>query len=390
MRIRGGDSSRLRRINLAETLRAVRGHGPIGLTDLARRASLSRPTVESLVEELLQTGWLRELPPESGQLGRPARLVRFRADAGHVLGVDIGSYTVRATVADLDGEVVATHAEPAGPSAGRAERLAAVRTAAGAALAAAGVDPGRVSAVCLGTTGVVTPAGVVKLSVGLPEWTGLDLAGEFAADFGCPVLVENDCNLAALAERWNGVARGVDDVVFVLSGVRTGAGILIRGELLRGGRGGAGEIGALPLVGWHRAPSHLAGYPGLPEEAPPEGVAAYVLAQARRGDPAARWAVEQYAHDLAEGIAALVLTVDPDLVVLGGGVSRSADVLLDPLRRHLDPLCLEPPAVAISTLGDQAVVLGAVRHALDHVDARLYDIDSPLPQPALSPATTNP
>lgn len=72
--------------------------------------------------------------------------------------------------------------------------------------------------------------------------------------------------------------------------------------------------------------------------------------------------------------------MDPDLVVIGGGVSRSGDVLLEPLRRHLDPLCLEPPELAVSTLGDQAVVLGAVRHALDHVDARLYDVDATLPE----------
>ncbi|MFI6298712.1 ROK family protein [Nonomuraea sp. NPDC050790] len=382
MTIRGGDTSRLRRINMVQTLRALRGRGPVGLTDLARHASLSRPTVESLVEDLLAAGWLRELPPETGQMGRPARLVAFHAAGGHVLGVDIGSYSVRATVADLDGAVLAARTERVSPQGGAPERLAATRACAAGALEAAGVAPGQILAYCAGTTGVVTDGGVVKLSTGLPEWTGVDLAGELGGPFSCPVLVENDCNLAALAEHWAGQARGVGDLVFVLSGVRTGAGLIIDGRLHRGRRGSAGEIGALPLVGWHRAPSHLTGYPGLPQGTSPEEAAAVVFAQARTGDPAARWAVEQYAHDLAEGIAALVLTVDPDLVVLGGGVSRSGDVLLEPLRRHLDPLCLEPPVVAVSALGDQAVVMGAVRHALDHVDARLYDIDQPLPRPA--------
>ncbi|MFE3449925.1 ROK family protein [Nonomuraea sp. NPDC059194] len=379
--IRGGDTSRLRRINLVATLRALRDQGPIGLTDLAKRARLSRPTVESLVEELLAAGWLKELPPETGQMGRPARLVAFHTTGGHVLGVDIGSYSVRATVADLNGNVVSAHAERVSATCGRAERLALTRSTMESALKAAGVTPPQVAAVCVGTTGVVTGAGVVKLSVGLPEWTGLDLAGELRGRFDCPVLVENDCNLAALAEGWSGQAQDVADLVFVLSGVRTGAGILIDGRLHRGRHGSAGEIGALPLIGWHRAPSHLTAYQGLPAGTQPEEAAAIVFAQARTGDPAARWAVEQYAHDLAEGIAALVLTVDPDLVVVGGGVSRSGDVLLEPLRRHLDPLCLEPPALAISTLADQAVVLGAVRHALNHVDARLYDIDAPLPRP---------
>lgn len=380
MSIRGGDTSRLRRINLVTTLQAIRGRGALGLTDLAKRAELSRPTVESLVEELLAAEWLKELPPETGQLGRPARLVAFHATGGHVLGLDVGAHTIRAVIADLEGQTVATRVEPVTTEAGRAERLAAIRAAAAAALREAELGADRLVAVCVATSGVVSADGAVKLSVVLPEWTGVDLVSELGGEFGCPVLVENDCNAAALAERWTGRAQGVNNLAMVLSGVRTGAGIVVEGRLLRGGRGGAGEIGALPLVGWHRAPSHLTGYPGLPPGTAPEQAAAIVFADARNGDPAARWAVEQYAHDLAEGIAAVVLTVDPDLVVLGGGVSRSGDVLLEPLRRHLDPLCLEPPTLAVSTLGDQAVVLGAVRRALDYVDARLYDIDAPLPK----------
>ncbi|MFI6291142.1 ROK family protein [Nonomuraea sp. NPDC050790] len=360
----------------------MRSRGPLGLTDLAKGAELSRPTVEGLVEELLAAGWLRELPPETGQMGRPARLFTFHAEGGHVLGIDIGSYTLRAGVSDLDGTIVGTHAEQIASTAGRADRLAALRTAIAGALKASGITADRIAAVCAGTTGVVTAEGVVKLSVGLPEWTGLDLAGELRETFDCPILVENDCNLAALAERWRGQAGSVDDLVFVLAGVRTGAGILVGGELLKGVNGAAGEIGALPLIGWHRAPAHLTGFRDLPSGTQPQDAAAQVFAAARSGDAAAEWAVDQYARDLAEGIAALVLTVDPELVVLGGGVSRSGDVLLAPVRRHLDPFCLATPVVAISDLGEQAVLLGAVRRALDHVDARLYDTDTPLPKPS--------
>ncbi|MEE1746196.1 ROK family transcriptional regulator [Streptomyces sp. NPDC007076] len=382
MTISGGDTSRLRRINLVTTLRALRGQGPLSLTEVTKRTGLSRPTVESLTEELLGSGWLKELPPHSGHMGRPARLFSFHSTGDYVLGIDIGSYSIRAAVADLDGTVVASRTEGVSADAGRAVRLAAVRATAAGALESAAVGCAQLAAVCVGTTGVVSHDGLVKRCVGLPEWDGLDLAGEMAVDFDCPVLVENDCNLAALTEGWIGEAQGVDDVAFVLSGVRTGAGLLIGGRVHRGRGGAAGEIGALPLVGWHRATSHLTGYPKMPPDILPQEAAEYVFARARTGEPAARWAVEQYAHDLAEGIAALVLALDPELVVIGGGVSRSGDVLLEPLRRHLDPLCLEPPALAVSSLSDQAVVLGAVRLALDHVDARLYDVDTVLPEPS--------
>ncbi|MFI1189803.1 ROK family protein [Streptomyces californicus] len=390
MSIRGSDGPRLRRMNLVATLRALRGSPPTGLTELAARTGLSRPTVEGLVDDLLDLGWLSEMPPESGQMGRPRRLFRFRAESGHVLGLDVGSTSVRAVVSDLEGRHTGRAHRRTAPTFGRARRLAAMRAAAADALAEAGISPASVMAVCVGTTGVVSASGTVKLSVSLPEWTGVDLASEIGREWDAPVLVENDCNLAALAERWAGVAQQVDDVVFVLSGMRTGCGMLIGGRLHRGSRGAAGEIGALPLVGWHRAPSHLAAFPGLPEGSSPENVAELVFSAARSGDPAARWAVEQFAHDLAEGIAALVLSVDPDLVVLGGGVSRSADVLMEPLRRHLDPLCLEPPRLAISGLGDRAVVTGAVRHALDHVDTRLYDLDTQLQATEPTGPTTRP
>jgi predicted NBD/HSP70 family sugar kinase len=169
--------------------------------------------------------------------------------------------------------------------------------------------------------------------------------------------VENDSKLAALAETWRGVAKYASDLVFILSGLRTGAGLIIGGKLHRGFANAAGEIGALPAAGWSRAPEHLAAWP----------TGGDIFAAARAGDRKAIAAIRRYVKDIAQGVSALVLTLDPELVVIGGGFSRSADMLIEPLRRELDRWCLRTPEIRISTLADEGVALGAAKLALDHV-----------------------
>jgi predicted NBD/HSP70 family sugar kinase len=286
-----------------------------------------------------------------------------------VLGVDIGGHKIRAVVADLDGEVLHSARVAVTPEMGRLERLAAVDRAVAECLEGAGLTGGDVWASGVGTTGLVDGAGRVLLSDALPEWTGVDLAAHVRRLCPAPVLVENDGKLAALAECWRGVARYAKDLVFLLAGLRTGAGLIIDGKLHRGFANASGEIGALPVLGWIRAQEHLVAA---------SGEAGDVFAAAREGDKAAVAAVRRYVKDLALGASALVLTLDPQMVVVGGGYSRSADVLIEPLRRELDRWCIRTPEVRMSALGDEAVVLGAVRLALDDVEDRVLDGRSPL------------
>jgi predicted NBD/HSP70 family sugar kinase len=367
----GGDLPRLRRLNALSALRVLRGAPSLTLTQLAQRIRLSRPAAEDVVQELVVQGWVIEVPPVTGAMGRPARRYRFRPEAGHVVGIDVGAHKVLAIVADLDGSVVASRRVAVTPETRRSARLAAIDEATAAGLASAGLRPADVWGVGAASTGMVDRAGRVTLSV-VPEWTGADLAGHLGRTFACPVVAENDCRLAALAERWRGVAHDADNVVYVLAGTRTGAGLIIDGRLLRGAHGAAGEIGVLPSAGWGSAQDHLRNWSGLPGGLAEVEVAGHVFAAARSGDPGAVEAVGAYVRDLGIGTAALVLAVDPQLVVLGGGFSRSSDVLLEPLRRELEKLCLHTPELRTSALGDEGPALGAVRHVLDLVERQVF------------------
>lgn len=342
----GADPSVLRRLNSAATLRALRAGGEFTLSALAERVGVSRPTAEGVLGELAARGLVAEVAPRHGAgLGRPARRYRFRAEAGHVLGLEIDAHRVRLLVADLAGDVAGGHRADLPPDAPPGERIAAVRAAVKACLAAARVPRRSLRAVAAGTPGVVDPSGTVTFCTVVPGWAGVPLGRELARSFACPVLVENDANLAALAERWRGAARDADDVVCVHAGLHTGVGVLIGGRLHRG-RGAAGEIGMLPELGLRDTAAALA------------------------AEPAGRVAAR-----MARGVAAMALALDPETIVVGGPLVRPGGSLVAELAAHVAPLCLRPVRVEASPLGDESVSLGAVRLALDRVDEDLFSLD---------------
>ncbi|WP_027346820.1 ROK family transcriptional regulator [Hamadaea tsunoensis] len=368
----GTDLARLRELNSLSVVRALRGQPPATVTELAQRTGLSRPSVDVMVQGLIAEEWVTIVEPTGSIVGRPARRYQFRASAGHVLGVDIGGHKVLAMIADLDGTAVHSVRHPVAPDADPSTRLEAVDAAIAEALEYTKIHPADIWAITVGVTGPVDASGRTTLFTPLPGWSSVNPVEHLGRRFSCPIQVENDCKLAAVAERWHGVAQDADDIVYVLAGMRTGAGLIIDGTLRRGFGGAAGEIGALRAVRWLDAPSHLQGCPGVPESVGPDDAAAWVFAAARAGDPAAKTAVRRYTKDLAVGTAALVLTLDPQVVVIGGGFSRSADLISDVLRRELERLCLRVPEIRASTLGDESVALGALRLALDEVDLRLF------------------
>ncbi|GAA2643248.1 ROK family transcriptional regulator [Streptomyces lunalinharesii] len=376
-RLTGGDPSLLRRINSAVVLHALRAADSPTLTDLVQVTGLSRPTVEGVVEGLIETGLVAEVPAEEGEArrqGRPARRFRFRTEAGHLLGIEIGPHRVAVLLADLDGRVMDAAHRAVSETAPADERLERVRAVVADLLRRTGVARSSLRAVGAAGPGIVEADGTVRLSTALPGWTGLPLGDRLRRSFRCPVLVENDANAAAVAEHWQGAATGSGDVVFVLAGLSPGAGALIGGRLHRGFGGAAGEIGALHLLGREATPEALLSTTGEPLHPLDEAQVAAVFAAARDGDAEAREAVERFIRRLVHDVAALVLALDPELVVIGGWASGLAGVL-PPLRRELARYCLRPPAVVLSQLGPAAIATGALRLALDHVEGELFAVD---------------
>jgi predicted NBD/HSP70 family sugar kinase len=401
----------LRRMTASAVLDALRAGGPMTGSDLMNATGLARPTIHVVCNDLIRLGWIREMdnrPAGDRRRGRPARRYEFQSRAGLVLGVD-ATDRVTARLADLRGDCVAEASQPlAHVSVPVDERLAAVRRATDSVLASAAVDPAHVLAVAVG---VPTPVDADGIPVGresyLPGLPGRDLRPEIGGRHGWPVLLENDANLAAWGERWRGVAAGVDDLVVMVADERLGSGLFLGGRPVRGHAGGAGELRFFELieqVGSTHGMTYMVrtlgaeAVAGLGAEEPPDGPGrllwslaggdparvgtATVLEAARAGDEVAVGIVDRVADRMALAVAALAGMLNPELVVISGAVADDGDLFLDRIRGRLLPDLIDtPPRVAMSTLGDHAVVLGAVRMALDHVEASLLGSPGTAPWP---------
>jgi predicted NBD/HSP70 family sugar kinase len=385
----------VREYNLERTLGAIRSSGPSTTSELTRATGLSRPSINSLVSELVGLGWVDVVEPVlDGQGGRPPQRFAFRSRAGLLVGLDIGVHRISVLLADLDGTVLVDHQVAVDPTLAPPERLGAIDQTLREALAEHGASPQDVWAVGAAVTGPVDATGRTSLFSPLPGWTDVDLVGHLSATFPCPVSVENDVKLALLAEHAWGAAQGADDVVYILAGLRTGAAAFVNGVLVKGHAGAAGEIGRLPVVRWKKAIGILRGDDAGDDDLDVDAAAASTTFEtARRGDPGARRLVREYARAVATGASALVLTLDPEVVVLGGGSTPWADLWVPEFSAMVGRSVIRMPDVRVSTLGGDHVARGAVRLAMSQVEsshltggirparARLTDADEGAAQP---------
>lgn len=393
----------VRRVNAGAMLKAMRGAGVVTGTELMASTGLSRATVISICDELVRLGWLQELENQRGAgdyiKGRPARRFVFDDSAASVLGIDIGANKITAIVADMAGTPLSQVTMPFRTyNVSANERADVLDRIAADVLKKAGVSANSILAVSVGVAAPVSRDGEV-LTV-QEFWKSFDVRGIVSERHGWHVLLENDANLAALAERWQGTAQGVDNLVVMLAGDRLGSGILESGRLLHGQLGGFGELGYLDTVdgvGDTYGIAHYAALWGrevlddtkgtklrkLCGDDPAALTAEMVFKAAAEGDHAAAQVLDRLAHRMARVIGSISTLVNPELVVIAGAVAASANALIPAIEKQLPDFTFTPPRLATSTLSDGIVSLGAIRHALDYVEEHALDLSpSSLPKRA--------
>jgi len=357
----------LKRLNEETVLDTIRSGAPISRAEIARRAGISKPTVSLALRALLGAGLVREAA--IGPAGPSYGAVYFEpvAEAALVLGIDLGTRFLRGALCDLSGTIRARHdIEHGGIDADRA--LDAIVELRDALVRSAGLSHDLIDETVVGIPGVVEQeTGAVRLATNVPGLDGRRYAADLEARLGERVTLENDVNLAALGERRLGVAQGVDDFMFLSVGTGLGAGLVLRGDLQRGHHGAAGELDYV-AVGLEQeidpcAAALSAFAQGIADGAPTRLSSPYdarsIFAAARAGDRLARAVVKEEARRIALHIAPISAVTDVGLVVLGGGIGANAELLADvrPLLARWLPF---PPRVEISSLGDGAVLMGAV------------------------------
>jgi predicted NBD/HSP70 family sugar kinase len=362
-------------MNERSVLEAIRAGAPISRAQISRSSGISKPTVSLALQSLLEAGLVREA--ECGPDGPGYGAVYFEPipEAALVLGLDLGARFVRGALCDLAGTIRARQDVELRVAA-VPDAVEAIERLRSSLLDASGLDPDRVDGIVVGVPGVVaSDTGVLRLAENVAGLEGRPFGIELQNALGQPVTLENDTNLAALGEQWHGVARGVDDFVFLSVGTGMGAGLVLGGELHRGRHGAAGEID-FALIGVDESLD-----PSGPEIAQlasrfaaPQVDARAVFGAARNGDENARAVVTEIARRIALHLAPIAAVADVELVVLGGGIGANGDLLLDPVSRRLAEWLPFPPRVEVSTLGEAAVLTGALaiglQAALENVFAK--------------------
>jgi predicted NBD/HSP70 family sugar kinase len=362
-------------------LEHLRSAGPSSRPGLARMAGLSKPTVSQALANLEAAGLVRPVGPASPSMGRTAMLYEADPTAGYVVGIDIGRAWIRVAAADLSGAIVARRDER-NRARGAAAMVKTVDEVAHDVVAAAGLTWRKVAHTVVGGPGVFDPdSDRLRHAPNLPGWSRPGVMSSLREALPPTVTLDNDANLAAVGERTYGSGRDARTFVYVSVGTGIGMGVIIDGALYRGAHGAAGEVGYLPLGGEDEpGRGREAKRRGILEEAASadavvrtakrlgmEGAtsAKRVFSAARAGDELALAAVEAEANRLALVVGTVAAIVDPEFVLLGGGIGSNIDLLRPPLERRLAELTPLAPPVAEGELGQDAIVLGAVASALD-------------------------
>ncbi len=361
----------LRHLNERTVLEAIRERAPISRAEVSRNVGISKPTVSLALQSLLAAGLVRETEPDSERPNYGATFFEPVPDAALVLGLDFGARFLRGAICNLSGEIRARQdVELAGADAARALEIAAELTPRLIESCALGADA--IDGAVVGVPGVVGAGGDrVALAESIRGLEGMRIGSELESRLSVRVKVENDVNLAALGEQWRGVARGVEDFVFLSVGTGLGAGLVLGGELHRGRHGAAGEVDYALGAGLEDASDPCAGAlsafaerraaePGARTELRAPFDVPSIFAAARAGDALAREVVEEEARRISRNVAPVAAVADVELVVIGGGIGANGDLLLAPIRELLERYLPYPPRVEVSSLGDAAVLSGAL------------------------------
>jgi predicted NBD/HSP70 family sugar kinase len=372
----------LKDLNERTVLETIRAGAPISRAEISRRAGISKPTVSLALQALVDAGLVHRVEPAPGRPTYGAVYFDLVPEAGLVLGLDLGARFLRGAICDLRGAIRARQdVEVAGSEADELVNL--ISRLRDSLVVASGLAGELVDGAVVGVPGVVDESTGVIRQTHFAALEGLALRDAIEQCLGVRVTLDNDINLAALGEHWCGSARGLDDFAFLSVGTGLGAGIVLHGEIHRGRNGAAGEVDLVAAgVGTDLDPcasalSSLAAQlaEGAATTLAPPFDPPSVFAAARADDEVARVVVSEEARRIATHIAPIAAVVDLPLVVLGGGIgTNGGDLLLEPVRTLLSDWLPFPPQVEVSSLGDGAVLSGALalglRYAHDNVFAR--------------------
>ncbi|UOE94957.1 ROK family transcriptional regulator [Alkalihalobacillus sp. LMS39] len=386
-----GSFKLMKSLNRTLVLNIIRKDGPISRAEIAKRTNLTPPTVTNIVNELFETGIIKESQMGQSSGGRKPILLTIEPTSHYVIGIDVGVHKVKVVLADLNASITNETITKIKQGITEAEFMQLLIENVYTMLDQANVSKEKIVGIGVGMHGMVDHIHGVALYAPNLQLKNIPIKQTLEAEFSLPVTVENDAKALALGEKWFGYGADIENMVCINVGIGIGSGIILQNKLFHGKDGIAGEIGHTVID--ENGPMCTCGNKGCLQtfsageairtralEGINKGKATaiveivqgnldkvdgeVVFKAAKAGDAFAKEVLTESGKYLGMSIANLINVLNPELVVLSGGVSRAGDFLLQPIRSIVEKRVLTPSAkdttICLSKLGQQGTVIGAV------------------------------
>jgi glucokinase len=383
-------ASAMRDINRSAILEIIRRESPIARSTIAHRLDVSLPTVMRIVDGLIDEGFVRLHGGTEWSGGRRRPLLEFNAECRLILGVDMGGTKMYGALSDLGGNIldevnISSHGTDGEDS------FNLLTTLIDTLLNSAKLAGRQVHGIGVGAPGITLHEEGIVTWANTLHWKNFPLKHRLSELYPLPITVDNDVNLAAMGELWFGAGQNTQNMVMVAIGTGIGAGIIIDGALYRGASEASGEIGNM-LPGCEFLGKNFQDFGALESVASGTGIADRaritlkgkytaeelenlsaedVFEGAKQRQEWALKIINETVDYLAIAIANLAVAFDPEVIILGGGVSRSAEMLIEPILHRMEGTIPTLPRLVVSNLGMRAGVMGAITNVL-HNTSNFY------------------
>jgi glucokinase-like ROK family protein len=392
-RLRTGDSALVRQINLSVIMNHLRKKAPISRAGLAQATGLNKTTVSSLVDELLQRQFVREIGFTSARKGHPAIMLDLNPAAGFIVGCEIGVDFILVVCTNFAPEIIWRHEEHTDPSMGQDAILDRAKALLNEALKRGYQEYGTLLGIGVGVAALIDQStGTMLFAPNLRWMDPFPIRDILQASFPqAPLIVDNEANIAALGEHYFGTAQDYNEVLYISAGVGLGGGIVHDGRVFSGVAGVGAEFGHMTMKPdgelcscgnfgcWETQVSQRAlfrhihksfeqGEMGMLFQLTNSGAdpltVPMIVDAARAGDAVALRALEKIGQDLGIGIASLVNALNPELVVCGGILSLAGEFLMPAATKEIEQRTLrwnrEATEVVLAKHGFDAAAMGGV------------------------------
>jgi len=388
---RTGDQSLVREINLSLIMNHLRMNAPISRAALADATGLNKTTVSSLVNELIERQFVREIGFASPSAGRPGILLKLNPTAGFIVSCEIGVDFILVICTDFAPEIIWRHEEHIDPTIGQRTILDRALTILNQAIEVGCPACTTLLGIAVGVPGLVDQATGALLFAPNLGWKGLPIRAILQESFNVPLYVDNEANIAALGEHYFGAARGYEDVLYISAGVGLGGGIVHNGRVFSGVTGVSAEFGHMTMdpdgeickcgnqgcwetqvsqqalfrhVWRHIDQGEASRLSKMTDGRRASLTVPLIVDAARAGDVVALDSFKIIGHHLGIGIASLVNALNPELVVFGGILSLAGEFLMPVIEKEVEQRALkwnrEAMQLVLAKHGYDACVMGGV------------------------------